>query len=199
MKSKGYTTSIIIGIVIIIIMIVIYLAGRNNGIKIEQNKNIDKEVKTLVVKEKITQKQIDSLNNILLKNVKEKTVFVEKEAKVIKEIEKITIEKPKDTVCNDLYEKASKKISLLNTQISIKDSVEKRSNNIIGNQSIMLSKKDSIINFKTKQINLIQQKKTVSKKFGIGVNVGYGISVSKDKVEAKPYVGIGVSYNFINF
>ena len=146
MKSKGYTTSIIIGIVIIIIMVVIYLAGRNNGIKIEQNKNIDKEVKTLVVKEKITQKQIDSLNNMLLKNVKEKTVFVEKEAKVIKEIEKITIEKPKDTVCNDLYEKASKKISLLNTQISIKDSVEKISNNIIGNQSIMLSKKDSIIN-----------------------------------------------------
>lgn len=199
MKSKGYVNQIIIGIVIIIVMFVIYFTGKNNGIKIEQNKNINKEVKTLVVKEKITQKQIDSLNNVLSKNFKEKTIFIKKEAEVIREIKKITIEKPKDTICNDLYEKASNKISLLNTQISIKDSIEKRSNNIIKNQSLKLSKKDSIIDFKNKQINLIQQKNPVSKKFGIGINVGYGFSVNKDKVEAKPYVGIGVNYNFINF
>ena len=39
-------------------------------------------------------------------------------------------------------------------------SIEKKSNSIIDNQSRMLSKKDSIIGYKNKQINLIQQKKT---------------------------------------
>ena len=59
------------------------------------------------------------------------------------EAEKVTVnvhkrvfesgEKPKDTVCNDLYNKANTKIELLNNQISIKDSIEDKSNKIINN------------------------------------------------------------------
>ncbi len=37
------------------------------------------------------------------------------------------------------------------------------------------------------------------RKFGLGLNLGYGILLSKDKVTTNPYVGLGVSYNFIRF
>jgi len=36
------------------------------------------------------------------------------------------------------------------------------------------------------------------KKFGIGLHAGYGINI-KDEVSAQPYIGVGVSYNFISF
>lgn len=38
------------------------------------------------------------------------------------------------------------------------------------------------------------------KRYGIGLNIGYGIGIAKDKsVVASPYIGFGVSMNFLRF
>lgn len=199
MKESNNKTWIIICVILGAIMIAIYLFGRYNGIRTEQNNNIEKEIKPLVIKEKITQKQIDSLYSILDKNQDVKDDFKEKEIEIIKQIEYIPLEKPKDTVCNELYKNASNKISLLNDRIVIKDSIESRSNKIIENQYSIISRKDSIIGYKDKQINLIKNKKPIPKKIGIGLHVGYGMSVSENRVEVRPYVGVGISYNVFTF
>ena len=45
--------------------------------------------------------------------------------------------------------------------------------------------------------------KTISassqKRFGIGVQVGYGATVRQSQVFLSPYFGVGVSYNFVQF
>ena len=199
MNNKNY---IIYGITLLLLIILIgfvYFTGRNNGIKSQKNADIKTELKTLIVKEKITQKQIDSIKALQPRIQQEKKDFKKQETIIKEKIVRIPLEKPKDTVCNDLYNQATAKINLLNNQISIKDSIEDRSNKIIGNQSIIIDKQETIIKSKDKQIELISNKKPISKRFGLGLNIGYGFSVSKDKVELKPYVGIGLSYNFANF
>lgn len=49
----------------------------------------------------------------------------------------------------------------------------------------------------------INTDKTISvtsrKRFGVGVQVGYGASVHQSQVYLSPYIGIGVSYNFLQF
>lgn len=37
------------------------------------------------------------------------------------------------------------------------------------------------------------------KRLGIGIQAGYGIGVSSGQIKAFPYVGVGVSYNLIQF
>lgn len=44
--------------------------------------------------------------------------------------------------------------------------------------------------------NLFEIKQNKTKRFGIGVNIGYGIGTD---FKPKPYLGAGVSYNFLNF
>ena len=63
----------------------------------------------------------------------------------------------------------------------------------------MLSKKDTIISYKDRQIQILKDKKPVTKKFGIGVSFGYGIKVENNRISATPYVGVGVNYNIFNF
>ena len=199
MKESNNKTWIIVCIILGVAMIGVYLFGRYNGIKTEQNNNIDKEIKPLVIKEKITQKQIDSIYSIVNKDQNVKNDFKDKEIEIIKQIEYITLTKPKDTACNQLYDDATKKISLLNNRIDIKDSIENISNLIIDNQYSIISRKDSLISYKDKQIQLIKNKKPIPKKIGIGLHVGYGMSVTESRVELRPYVGIGVSYNVFTF
>lgn len=191
-------TLIILGITILA-AITIFLIGRRIGEKSQDNKNIVREIEKTEVKIGLTNKQIDSIYKELDKNQKVKIQYVEKEIGVIKQIEKVVIEKPKDTVCNDLYNKATLKINLLNDRITIKDSIEKNSNKIIKNQYSIINKKDSIISFKDTQLNLYKNKKTTPKRIGVGIQVGYGVSVSKNKFETAPYVGVGLSYNVFNF
>lgn len=198
-NNKNYIFYIIGAVVIIGMLLFVYFSGRSNGVNSEKNKVIDTEVKTLVVNAKITQKQIDSIQSLQPKLQKDKEDFKQQETIVKKEIVKVYLEKPKDTVCNDLYNKANIKIGLLNNQISLKDNIEDRSNKIINNQSSVINKQESLIKNKDEQIELIKNKKTTTKRFGLGLNIGYGISVGKDVVEARPYVGVGLSYNFANF
>lgn len=37
------------------------------------------------------------------------------------------------------------------------------------------------------------------KRWGIGIHAGYGIGINEGQVKAFPYVGLGISYNFICF
>lgn len=40
---------------------------------------------------------------------------------------------------------------------------------------------------------------TSRKRWGIGLQAGYGVVVSSGQIRAFPYIGVGVSYNFIRF
>lgn len=196
---KNYKTYIISIIFIIILIFLAYRKGLDNGFKLEKDKYIDDKLKVLVIKSKITQKQIDSIKSLQPEIYKEKRILIKSE-KIIKDsIKKIVIEKPKDTICNELYVKSSKKINLLEKQISIKDSIEHKSNRLLSNQDLIISKQDSLIKNMNSQINLIKDKKIKTKKFGVGVNVGYGIYIKNKQIEYKPYIGVGISYNFLNF
>lgn len=199
MNNKNYLIYGISLLFLILLIGFVYFTGRNNGINSQKNADIKTELKTLIIKEKVTQKQIDSIKALQPKIQQEKQDFIKQETIIKEKIIRIPIEKPKDTVCNDLYFKATAKIDLLNSQISIKDSVENRSNKIINNQSLVIDKQEIIIKNKDQQIDLINNKKSINKRFGLGVNIGYGFSVSKDRIELKPYVGVGISYNFANF
>lgn len=37
------------------------------------------------------------------------------------------------------------------------------------------------------------------KRLGIGIQAGYGVGVSSGQLKAFPYIGVGISYNFIQF
>lgn len=49
----------------------------------------------------------------------------------------------------------------------------------------------------------VNKEKTISvtsrKRFGIGIQAGYGATVHQSQVFLSPYIGIGVSYNFLQF
>lgn len=184
---------------VIIIIILVFILGRQVGLKIADNTKTEKEVDKIEVKVGLTTKQIDSIYKELSKNQEMKVKYIEKELGVIKQIEKVVIEKPKDSVCNDLYDKATLKINLLNKRIAVKDTIEKESNNIIKNQYSIIDKKDSIIYYKNTQLELYKNRKPNPKRIGLGIQVGYGLSLLNSKVETRPYVGVGVSYNVFNF
>lgn len=41
--------------------------------------------------------------------------------------------------------------------------------------------------------------RTSAKRCGIGVQVGYGFGVQNNRVQAFPYIGVGLSYNIVRF
>ena len=47
----------------------------------------------------------------------------------------------------------------------------------------------------TKEVK-VQRKPT---RWGIGIQAGYGVSLPDGRPQAAPYIGIGISYNFIRF
>ena len=47
----------------------------------------------------------------------------------------------------------------------------------------------------TKEVNAI----TKSKRWGIGLQAGYGVSFSNKQIKATPYIGIGISYNILTW
>ena len=53
--------------------------------------------------------------------------------------------------------------------------------------------------FKVTEIRSIKVETPAPKKFGIGLQAGYGLILSKEKITAQPYIGAGVSWNLIRF
>lgn len=37
------------------------------------------------------------------------------------------------------------------------------------------------------------------KRWGIGIQAGYGVGISSGQVRAFPYIGVGISYNIVRF
>lgn len=67
----------------------------------------------------------------------------------------------------------------------------------INNKDTIILKKDSIIYLTTKVVEIkdkIIEIKPKPKRIGIGVQVGYGMTGDR----LSPYIGVGVSYNFLN-
>ena len=59
---------------------------------------------------------------------------------------------------------------------------------------------DSIYVFpETRYITNEIQVKRKPTKWGIGIQAGYGVGVSSGQINAFPYIGVGISYNFIRF
>lgn len=54
---------------------------------------------------------------------------------------------------------------------------------------------DTLLLYRPKQIVRFREK---PKRWGIGIQVGYGVTVGNTP-QLAPYIGVGVSYNFLNF
>ena len=83
-NNKNYTIYIISIIFIIILIFLAYRKGLDNGFKLEKDKHIDDKLKVLVIKSKITQKQIDSIKSLQPEIYKEKRILIKSE-KIIKD------------------------------------------------------------------------------------------------------------------
>ncbi|NLH78601.1 MAG: hypothetical protein GX465_16350 [Acidobacteria bacterium] len=53
--------------------------------------------------------------------------------------------------------------------------------------------------FKVLEINSIKVEAKKPSRFGLGLQSGYGFMLSKEKVTAQPYIGIGLQYSLIRF
>ena len=51
----------------------------------------------------------------------------------------------------------------------------------------------------TEYITKEMKKATKSKRWGIGLQAGYGVSFSNKQIQATPYIGIGISYNILTW
>ena len=51
----------------------------------------------------------------------------------------------------------------------------------------------------TEYITKEMKKATKSKRWGIGLQAGYGVSFSNMQIKATPYIGIGISYNILTW
>lgn len=52
---------------------------------------------------------------------------------------------------------------------------------------------------KIKGLNSYTVQEKPASRFGIGMNIGYGISFENNTAQLQPYIGLGVNYNLINF
>lgn len=81
---KNYKVYIIAIIFTIILIFLAYRKGLNNGFQLEKDKHINDDLKVLVIKSKITQKQIDSIKSLQPEIYKEKKILIKSE-KIIKD------------------------------------------------------------------------------------------------------------------
>lgn len=136
------------------------------------------QVKTTIVEKKIkiTQKQIDSLTATIKPTENKIVRYKEKRAEL--QNKEVEITYPKDD-CKEIVEN-------LKQQLSNCDSVTIYQDKIIYVDREIIKKQDVIIDLK----ELPKQKR-----FGIGVQVGYGLT----EKQLSPYIGVGVSYNILRF
>lgn len=165
MKSGKYIGLIVVLLFIAVIGFIGYQYGKA-------------QVKTAIVEKrvKITQKQIDSLKSTI-KPIENKVSKLKKKRAELQKKE-VEITYPKEE-CKEIVEN-------LKEQLSNCDSVTIYQDKIIYVDREIIKKQDVIIDLK----ELPKQKR-----FGIGVQVGYGLT----EKQLSPYIGVGVSYNILRF
>lgn len=186
--------NIIIGGVIILALLFVFYFGYQRGVINQDNKETKTKIEYIEKEIELTQDKIDSIKS----TVKKDTEIVIKWKDKIKVVEKDykEIEPPTDTICNKVYKDYLQSNNNLKTQISLRDSVIKTQDTIIKKQELQLNLKDDIISKKDLQIDLLNQNKKVKqKRIGLGLQLGTTIN---SNMEFKPYVGGGISYNFLN-
>lgn len=194
-----------IGIGIIVIILISLYIGKSIGEKDQKDIQTKDRIEYIQVDNKETIKKIDSLTKVVGSIKNETQIIREKETIIREKADDIVIAKPENTdLCDELYDNATKKISLLNETIVLKDSIEKNLNRVIYNQESIISNKDRIISNKDEEIRLNKQlSKPRNKKFSIGIQVGYGATVTTlnntATFKTAPYIGIGISKALVSF
>ena len=221
MRNKNIFSWLVL--IFIIIIIIFCVKACNNNIRKENSKLIEslndsisyyKDVEGVLhskisvieddyfLKLKLKDKEIVELQDLVkkYKNVKSATI-IKTETKIVEKTVNKTV---LDTISNTpIYESSfNLKDYIWGDIVEKKDTTDIKINikndfNIVtykekGKLVLDVSDKNpySITKSQRSYINLPKQKK-----FGLGVNVGYGIS----KSGLSPYIGLGVNYNLINF
>lgn len=202
--GKKYIYIVLAFIAAIAISIII---GKSIGEKKQADKQTKIEIRYIQADTKQLEKKIDSLNKTVEKISKNTVKLKEKEIEIRTEYEKITIEKPANVECEHLYNNCTHKIALMEKTISMKDSIEVNLNEQLVLKDKIIDNKDNIISNKDKEIELVKKlNKPRNKKFGIGIQVGTGVSGFKSTIDQSysakftpVYVGVGLSYNIFTF
>lgn len=191
--------------VIVLILLCLYI-GKSIGQKDQKDIQIKDRIKIVQVDNKKQQSIIDSLNNIVKTTANKTQIIKEKEIIIREKANDIIITKPENTTeCDELYENSVKKITLLEETISYKDTIESNLKYTIDNQQGIILSKDKIIANKDLEIKLTKElSKPRIKKYSIGIQVGYGVSVVKTgqssiNFKTTPYIGLGISRNILSF
>ena len=194
---------IVIGI-LLLIGVTLYI-GKKIGEKESRDKDTKTKIEYVQVENKQSIKKIDSLNKLITSLSKKEIILKKEEVKIKEKAQDIILVKPENKDCEDLYNKATEKIGLLNQVIIIKDSVESNLKNQIQEQKNVISLKDNIIKNKDIEISLIKTlAKPRDKKYSISIHVGTGATITKNNNSINAqfvpvYVGIGISRNLISF
>jgi len=186
--------TIIIASVIILALLAIFYIGYRNGYNNRSDIAVKKEIEYIEKEVELSKHKIDSIKSLVkkdtikIKEYEEKIKYVESEYK--------ELEPPKDSNCTKLYEDYKKSNDNLKTQIAYKDSIIIKKDTIIKRLYLTINEKDIIIKNKDLHIDLLNKNKNKKHKpFGIGVQAG----ATYQNNEVRPYIGGGVSYNFIRF
>lgn len=221
MRNKNIFSWLVL--IFAIIIIIFCVKACNNGIRKENSKLIEslndsisyyRDVEGILhskisvieddyfLKLKLKDKEIVELQDLVkkYKNVKSATI-IKTETKIVEKIVNKTV---LDTISNTpIYESSfNLKDYIWGDIVAKKDTTDIKINikndfNIVtykerGKLVLDVSDKNpySVTKVQRSYINLPKQKR-----FGLGVNAGYGIS----KSGLSPYIGLGVNYNILNF
>lgn len=221
MRNKNIFSWLVL--IFAIIIIIFCVKACNNGIRKENSKLIEslndsisyyRDVEGILhskisvieddyfLKLKLKDKEIVELQDLVkkYKNVKSATI-IKTETKIVEKIVNKTV---LDTISNTpIYESSfNLKDYIWGDIVAKKDTTDIKINikndfNIVtykerGKLVLDVSDKNpySVTKVQRSYINLPKQKR-----FGLGVNTGYGIS----KSGLSPYIGLGVNYNILNF
>lgn len=221
MRNKNIFSWLVL--IFAIIIIIFCVKACNNGIRKENSKLIEslndsisyyRDVEGILhskisvieddyfLKLKLKDKEIAELQDLVkkYKNVKSATI-IKTETKIVEKIVNKTV---LDTISNTpIYESSfNLKDYIWGNIVAKKDTTDIKINikndfNIVtykerGKLVLDVSDKNpySVTKVQRSYINLPKQKR-----FGLGVNAGYGIS----KSGLSPYIGLGVNYNILNF
>lgn len=189
MKTKE---NLIIFSGIFVLLFAVGFIAYSSGKRSQLSKQTKIELKSSEKVVKNYKKMYDSLQNeyLILEKQKQtvKTVYL-KGKEDVKYITQERIKAYEDTLCK-------KDVITLKDQLSISDSLisiqERQLIDVLTQKEL----KEQIIEEKDNQINLYKNKKSKIKPFGIGIIGGAGTDFENG---LKPFLGLGVSYNFIRF
>jgi hypothetical protein len=169
--EKGTIKGVLIGIAaLIVVMIVSYLIGRNDG-RIKVESAIVEKVDTLLVFDTITQ----------YKPIYEERTIVKKELVPV-------------PVTDTLWKTDTMYVYLDREQIVWQDEWSRVY------ASGILPQVDSVQHFITEKVVTKEIRVPIKQKsrWGLGIQAGYGIQFGKD-MSHSPYIGVGLSYNILTW